>query len=74
MALENVTNVPVDLVLQMGQVVLWLQTLGVITLVLFISTIISVIAIFNRRKRDAANLEKLDSIEKKLDKLLKNIK
>ena len=70
MVLDNVTNVPVDLVLQMGQVVLWLQTLGVITLVLFISTIISVVAIFKRRKRDEANVKRLESIEKKLDNLL----
>ena len=70
MVLDNVKNVPVDLVLQMGQVVLWLQTLGVITLVLFISTIISVVAIFNRRKRDEANVKRLESIEKKLDNLL----
>ena len=71
MVLENVTNVPVDFVLQMGQVVLWLQTLGIITLILFVSTLINLIVIFKRRKRELIIRRRLESIENKLDKLLK---
>jgi len=68
--LENVTNVPVEVVLQMGQVVLWLQTLGVVTLILVISVIISIISTFKRKKREQQIQQKLDSIERKLNLIL----
>ncbi len=69
MVLETVANLPVDIVLQMGNIVLWLQALGIITLILLISTIISIFSTFRRIKREKQILIKLESIEKKINRL-----
>ena len=72
MEIFNITEIlPMGFVQTFGEMALWLQAIGIITLVLLISNIVSILSTFHRRKREKAILEKLDKIEEKLDKINK---
>lgn len=69
MEIFNLTEIlPLEFVTTFGRMAIWLQAIGIITLVLLISNIISIFSAFLRRKREKIILEKLEEIEKKLDK------
>ncbi|MCW8966692.1 MAG: hypothetical protein OQK82_08430 [Candidatus Pacearchaeota archaeon] len=74
MAIENLTNVPTDIILEIGKIALWLQTVGIIIILWILFEIISLI--INRKKRKAIYSMKSDlkRIENKLDKLLQKKK
>ncbi|HLD55470.1 MAG TPA: hypothetical protein VJB35_04385 [Candidatus Nanoarchaeia archaeon] len=69
MVVEEVANLSTDVLLELGKIGLWLQTLGVIILFWLIVQIITLI--MNRKKRKTIDSMKEDliRIEKKLDKL-----
>ncbi len=69
----NLTEIlSLEFVATFGKMALWLQAIGIITLILLISNLISIFSTFLRRKREKIILDKLEEIEKKLDKINKN--
>jgi len=65
------TVVLTDVVLEVGRIALWMQTLGILIILWIIFQIITLIV--NRKKRKAlyALQEDMKRIERKLDKVLK---
>lgn len=60
-----------DVVIQLGQIGLWLQALGIIVILWIIFQIIAVIVNRKKRKTLYAIKEDVERIEKKIDRLLK---
>lgn len=71
MVIENLTDIPTEIILEIGRIALWMQTLGIIVLLWIVFNIITLIV--NRKKRKAIDkIQKdLKRIETKIDKLLK---
>ncbi len=75
MAIETLTEVfSIETVAGFGKIALWLQTIGIITLILLISNIVNIISALLRRKREKLILEKLKDISKKIEKIDKKKK
>jgi len=73
MVVEEVTDVLADVVLQIGQIALWLQALGIVVLVWIIFQAIN---LFINKKRINQILEirgDVKRIENKIDKILKKV-
>jgi hypothetical protein len=71
MVVENLTEIPTEIFLEVGRIILWLQAIGVIVIIWIIFELIALIV--NRKKRKALYSIKNDLaiIEKKIDKILK---
>lgn len=71
MAIENLTDIPTEIILELGKIAIWMQTLGIIILLWIVFNIITLMV--NRKKRKAIyKIQKdLKRIESKIDKLLK---
>jgi len=75
MAIHEVVNASTvavtDVVLEVGRIALWMQTLGVLIILWIVFQVIALIV--NRKKRKAlyALQEDMKRIERKLDKVLK---
>ena len=72
MVLGNITEFPVGIVAEIGQVALWLQAIGIVAAILIIAEIVSFY--FNaRRYRELIKIKvDMKRIEKKIDRILKN--
>ncbi len=73
MVVEEVTDVLTEVVLQVGQIALWLQALGIVILVWIIFQAIN---LFINKKRIDQILEirkDVDRIENKINKILKKV-
>lgn len=75
MVVEEVANVSTDvlsgLIIEIGKIGLWLQALGILAFIWFISIIIGLIVNRKKRKEIYAIRNDLKRIEKKIDKLSK---
>ena len=74
MAVEDVVDLSTNVLLELGKIGLWLQTLGILVVLWLTFQIIALIV--NRKKRKALYSIKEDllRIEKKIDKLVKGKK
>lgn len=66
----NVIEMPKELVIQLGQIGLWLQTLGIIILVWVIAQLVSLWLNRRRLKEIDAIRKDMERIESKIDKLV----
>lgn len=71
MAVESLTEIPTEIIFEIGKIALWLQAVGLMVIIWIIFEVIALIV--NRKKRKALYSIKGDlmRIEKKIDKLLK---
>jgi uncharacterized membrane protein len=77
MAIEEVTNVSTtalaNLIKEIGQIGLWIQALGLVIVLWLIFQIIAVINNRIKRKKLYTIEQRLENIEKKINKILKII-
>ncbi len=71
MAIEELTNVSTEIILEIGKVALWMQTLGIIIILWIVFNIITLIVNRKKRKTLYKIQDDLHRIEKKIDKLTK---
>jgi len=75
MAIEKIANMSTEtlaqLIIQIGKIGLWVQAIGVLIILWLTFQIISFISLLKRKKKLEAIEERLVSIEKKLDMILK---
>ena len=66
----NVTDVPADLIVQIGKIGLWLQAIGVVILIWIVAQIISFILNRKRLKEIYHIKEDMKRIEDKIDSIV----
>jgi len=71
MAIEELTNLPIDIIFEMGKIALWMQALGIVIILNIISTIVFLIIERKKRKTIKDIQEDVIRIEKKIDRLKK---
>lgn len=71
MVLQEITNVPIGLITEVGKIGLWMQTIGVIVMLWIIFQL--VFLWFNTKRMDEVHKirEEMKRIEGKIDKILK---
>ena len=78
MAIEEVTNISTQIITglatEIGKIGLWIQTIGLVIILWLVFQIIILINNRIRRKKMYSIEERLEKIEKKIDKLIKNKK
>ena len=67
----NVTEVPADIILQLGKIGLWLQAIGAVILIWIVAEIVSFFINRKRLKEIYKIKEDMNRIEGKIDKILK---
>jgi len=75
LGIENLTEIPVDtassVVLELGKIGRWLQAIGIIVILWIVFQIVNFIINRKRMKRLDLIQERMENIEKKIDKLSK---
>ena len=74
MVVGEVVNVSTELFSRLGQIALFLQALGIVIVLWLIFQIVNLIVNRKNRKKIYAIEDKIDSLNNKVDRLLKNKK
>ena len=74
MAIENLTSAPADIIIELGKLGRWIQAVGLVIILWLVFQIIVMINNIIKRKKLYSIEERLNSIEKKLDIILKKKK
>lgn len=71
MVFQEITNVPIELITEVGKIGLWMQTIGVIVVLWIIFQL--VFLWFNAKRMEEVHLikEEMKRIEGKIDRILK---
>jgi hypothetical protein len=67
----NVTDLPLEVISDLGEAVLFLKAIGVAALVYFVYMIVAAVLNYKKLKRLGVIEKKVDLVEKKLDRVLK---
>ena len=71
---EDSTEFAIEIVNSLGQLGLWLQAIGLLVIITIITLVISLIIAHKRLKQIRKIKKQINSIEEKLDKVLKKRK
>lgn len=71
---DNVSDLPLGVISDLGQMVLFLKAIGVAALIYFIYMIVVAVLNYKRLKRLGVIESKIDSLENKLNRVLKKKK
>ena len=71
MAIENLTAVPTDIILELGRIGAWIQAVGIVVILWLVFEIIILINNRIKRKKLYAIEDRLQNIENKIDLILK---
>lgn len=71
MAIENLTDVPTEIIFEVGKIALWMQTIGIIVILWIIFNIITLIVNRKKRKTLYSIQNDLKRIESKINKINK---
>ena len=74
MAIESITSAPADIILEIGRIGAWIQAVGIIAILWIVFEIIILINNRIRRKQLYEIEDRLKTIEKKLNLIIKKFK